>query len=92
MPDDSGSLEEDRTLGKYPISVASMLTGVPEHKLRAFETAELIGPSRTGGGTRLYSDEELERIRQIAELTDKGINYAGIREILEMAEGQQESG
>jgi MerR family transcriptional regulator/heat shock protein HspR len=81
--------EGDRSLGKYPISVASNLTGVPEHKLRAFETAELIGPDRTDGGTRLYSDEELEKIRRIAELADKGINYAGIREILEMAEGQQ---
>ena len=81
--------EEDRALGKYPISVASNLTGVPEHKLRAFETAELIGPYRTEGGTRLYSDEELEKIRRIAELADKGINYAGIREILEMAERQQ---
>jgi MerR family transcriptional regulator/heat shock protein HspR len=79
--------EEDRTRGKYPISVASNLTGVPEHKLRAFESAELIGPDRTEGGTRLYSDEELEKIRRIAELADKGINYAGIREVLEMAEG-----
>jgi MerR family transcriptional regulator, heat shock protein HspR len=85
------SPEEDRALGKYPISVASNLTGVPEHKLRAFESAELIGPDRTDGGTRLYSDDELESIRRIAELADKGINYAGIREILEMAEGQQET-
>ena len=85
------SPETDRALGKYPISVASNLTGVPEHKLRAFESAELIGPDRTDGGTRLYSDDELESIRRIAELADKGINYAGIREILEMAEGQQET-
>jgi MerR family transcriptional regulator/heat shock protein HspR len=71
-------------MGKYPISVASSLTGVQEHKLRALEVAELIGPSRTQGGTRLFSDEELELIRRIAGLVDKGINYAGIREILEM--------
>jgi MerR family transcriptional regulator/heat shock protein HspR len=84
--------EEDRTLGKYPISVASKLTGVAEHKLRAFESAELIGPSRTEGGTRLYSDEELERIRRIAELADKGINYAGLREIFAVADSQEEPG
>ena len=84
--------EEDRTLGKYPIGVAVTLTGVPEHRLRAFESAELIGPSRTEGGTRLYSDEELERIRKIAELADKGINYAGIREILELTEAQDHTG
>ena len=83
------SPENDRALGKYPISVASKLTGVPEHKLRAFESAELIGPDRTEGGTRLFSDEELDKIRRIAEIADKGVNYAGIREILEMTEGQK---
>jgi MerR family transcriptional regulator/heat shock protein HspR len=87
--DQPQSPEEDRALGKYPISVASKLTGVPEHKLRAFESAELIGPDRTEGGTRLFSDEELEKIRRIAELADKGVNYAGIREILELTEGQE---
>ena len=85
--DQPRSPEEDRALGKYPISVASKLTGVPEHKLRAFESAELIGPDRTEGGTRLFSDDELEKIRRIAEFADKGVNYAGIREILEMTEG-----
>ena len=44
-------------------------------------------PVRTDGGTRLFSDDELEKIRGIAELADKGVNYAGIREILEMTEG-----
>ena len=87
--DQPRSPEEDRALGKYPISVASKLTGVPEHKLRAFESAELIGPDRTEGGTRLFSDDELEKIRRIAELADKGVNYVGIREILEMTEGQE---
>ena len=91
MPEET-SPEEDRTVGKYPISVASNLTGVPEHKLRAFESAGLIGPSRTEGGTRLFSDEELELIRRIAELSDKGINYAGIREIFDIAEGQEKPG
>lgn len=82
--DQAPILEEDRALGKYTISVASKLTRVPEHKLRTFERAGLIGPDRTEGGTRLFSDEELEKIRWIAELTDKGVNYAGIREIFEM--------
>ncbi len=85
------SPEEDRALGKYSIGVASNLTKIPEHKLRAFESAGLIGPARTDGGTRLYSDDELEKIRRIAELSDKGINYAGIREVLEMADKQQAS-
>jgi len=78
-------------MGKYPISVAAKLTEVPEHRLRAFESAGLLEPDRTEGGTRLYSDAELERIRRIAELADKGVNYAGIREVLEITDTDQSS-
>ena len=75
---------DDRNVGKYPVSVASSLTEVSEHRLRAFEAAGLLEPQRTQGGTRLYSDADLDLIRTIAELADKGINYAGIREVLEI--------
>ncbi len=77
----------DRSIGKYPISVASNLTGVPDHQLRAFEAGGLLEPPRTDGGTRLYSDVDLDRIRKIAELAEKGINYAGIQEVLAITEG-----
>lgn len=66
------------------MSVASYLTEVSEHRLRAFEAAGLLQPQRTQGGTRMYSDADLELIRTIAELSEKGINYAGIREVLEI--------
>ncbi len=83
--------EADADIGKYPISVASELTGVPDHKLRAFEAAGIIEPARTEGGTRRYSDAELALIRRAAELSDKGVNYAGILEILHIeAQGQAE--
>ena len=83
--------EADADIGKYPISVASQLTGVPEHKLRAFESADIIEPDRTEGGTRRYSDAELALIRRAAELSDKGVNNAGILEILQIeAQGQAE--
>ena len=75
---------EDRNVGKYSVSVASTLTEVSEHRLRAFEAAGLLEPQRTQGGTRLYSDADLNLIRTIAELSEKGINYAGIREVLEI--------
>ena len=78
------SMTEDRNIGKYSVSVASSLTDVAEHRLRAFEAAGLMEPQRTDGGTRLYSDADLELIQKIAELSDKGINYAGIREVLEI--------
>lgn len=83
-------MTEDRNVGKYPVSVASNLTEVAEHRLRAFETAGLLEPQRTEGGTRLYSDADLELIQRIAELADKGINYAGIREVLEITGGDEE--
>ena len=82
---------DDQLEGKYPISVASRLTGVPEHKLRAFEAAGLFEPGRTEGGTRLYSDADLELVNRIAELVDKGVNYAGIHEILELTDQQTAS-
>ncbi len=83
--------EADANVGKYPISVASELTGVPERKLRAFETAGILEPERTEDGTRRYSDAELALIRRAAELSDKGVNYAGILEILQIeAQGQTE--
>ena len=85
--------EADANVGKYPISVASELTGVPEHRLRAFESAGILEPDRTEGGTRRYSDAELALIRRAAELSDKGVNYAGILEILQIeAQGQTEPG
>ena len=85
--------EADANVGKYPISVASELTGVPEHRLRAFEAAGILEPERTEGGTRRYSDAELATIRRAAELADRGVNYAGILEILQIeAQGQTEPG
>ena len=77
-------VDADENTGKYPISVVSRLTGVPEHRLRSFESAGLIEPDRTEGGTRLYSDAEVALIVRIAELSDKGVNYAGIREVLDL--------
>ncbi len=84
LPPLAERMVEDRNVGKYPVSVASTLTEVSEHRLRAFESAGLLEPQRTQGGTRLYSDSDLDLIRTIAELADKGINYAGIREVLEI--------
>ncbi len=81
--------EADANVGKYSISVASELTGVPEHKLRAFESASILDPERTEGGTRRYSDADLALIRRAAELSDQGVNYAGILVILQLeAQGQ----
>ena len=69
------------SLGVYGISVASELSGLGPQTLRLYETRGLLTPARSDGGTRRYSDDDLDRLRRIAELLAAGINLAGIAEI-----------
>ena len=66
----------------YVISVAAELTGLHPQTLRAYERLGLIAPGRTGGGGRRYSHRDLERLRQIADLTGAGIGLEGVRRIM----------
>jgi MerR family transcriptional regulator/heat shock protein HspR len=68
----------------YVISVAAELAGVHPQTLRIYERKGLVDPARTAGGNRRYSDSDLERLRRIAELTDDGLNLAGVRRVLEL--------
>ncbi len=68
----------------YVISVAAELAGVHPQTLRIYERKGLVDPARTAGGNRRYSDFDLERLRRIAELTDEGLNLAGVRRVLEL--------
>lgn len=70
--------------GVYPISVASELTGIEPHLLRAWEKAGLLLPGRSTGGTRRYSANDLTRLRHIEELADAGLNLPGIRAVLRL--------
>lgn len=72
----------DRHLPKYSIAVASDLSGVPQQQLRRMEDGGLVAPLRTGGNTRRYSDADIERISEVTQLVDDGVNSAGIRHIL----------
>ena len=76
--------EETTTVPRYVISVASRLVGVPPHILRSYEKAGLIRPARTKGQIRLYSDADIEVIRRIVDLSEQGVNLAGIKVILGM--------
>ena len=82
MTDDSVSRSSAR--GVYGISVTSELSGVGSQTLRLYERRGLLTPSRTEGGTRRYSDDDLERLRRITELVDQGVNLAGIAHILDL--------
>jgi DNA-binding transcriptional MerR regulator len=70
--------------GVYGISVASELSGIGPQTLRLYERWGLLTPSRTDGGTRRYSDDDLDRLKQITELVDQGVNLAGIARILDL--------
>jgi DNA-binding transcriptional MerR regulator len=70
--------------GVYGISVASELSGIGPQTLRLYERWGLLTPSRTDGGTRRYSDDDLRRVKRISELVDQGINLAGVVQILEL--------
>lgn len=67
----------------YIISVAAELAGVHPQTLRTYERKGLIKPARTAGGTRRYSQRDVDRVRLIQELTQgEGINLAGVLRIL----------
>lgn len=70
--------------GVYGISVASELSGIDPQTLRLYERRGLLTPGRTDGGTRRYSDADLDLLQQINELVAQGINIAGIAQILHL--------
>src|SRR5216117_4624724 len=71
----------------YFISMAARLLGMHPQTLRKYERLGLIQPSRTIGSMRLYSREELERLKLIKRLVDDGgINLAGVQRLLSIAE------
>jgi MerR family transcriptional regulator/heat shock protein HspR len=71
----------------YMISVVAEMFSVHPQTLRAYEREGLLRPARTDGNTRLYSEEDLERIELILRLTkDLGVNLAGVEVILNMRE------
>ncbi|MCY7396200.1 MAG: helix-turn-helix transcriptional regulator [Nocardioides sp.] len=68
----------------YVISVAAELTGLHPQTLRTYERMGLIVPARTVGGGRRYSSRDLDRLREIADLTSSGIGIEGVRRILDL--------
>lgn len=73
------------TRAVYIISVAAELAGVHPQTLRTYERKGLLKPARTAGGTRRYSDRDVERVQLIQELTQgEGVNLAGVMRILEL--------
>jgi len=77
----------DSDHGVYMISVAAELAGMHPQTLRIYETRGLITPKRSPKNTRLYSQDDVERLRRIQELTSElGMNLAGVERVFELEE------
>jgi MerR family transcriptional regulator, heat shock protein HspR len=75
----------DRDQGVYMISVAAELAGMHPQTLRIYESRGLIQPKRSPKNTRLYSQEDVDRLRRIQELTSElGMNLAGVEKVFEL--------
>jgi len=68
----------------YVISVAAELAGVHPQTLRIYERKGLVDPARTPGGSRRYSDDDIALLQRISELTDEGLNLAGVQRVLDL--------
>jgi MerR family transcriptional regulator/heat shock protein HspR len=83
-----GASRDDRfhteTRAVYVISVAAELAGVHPQTLRIYERKGLIEPQRTAGRSRRYSERDIALLRRIQDLTNAGVNLAGVARILEL--------
>ncbi|MBS1242541.1 MAG: transcriptional regulator, MerR family [Nitrospirae bacterium] len=75
----------------YMISVVSEMLGIHPQTLRIYEREGFIKPKRSGGNTRLYSEEDVERLEMVLRLTrELGVNLAGVEVILSMREKMEQ--
>jgi MerR family transcriptional regulator, heat shock protein HspR len=72
----------EHTRAVYVISVAAELAGVHPQTLRIYERKGLVDPARTIGGSRRYSEADIELLRRIQDLTNDGLNLAGVQRVL----------
>jgi MerR family transcriptional regulator/heat shock protein HspR len=82
--------EPGPAVGVYSISVAAELSGLTVRSLRLYERRGLLEPTRTSGGTRRFSQNDLGRLRRISELVAEGVNLTGIGKILDLERDTRE--
>jgi MerR family transcriptional regulator/heat shock protein HspR len=75
----------------YVISVAARMVGIEAHTLRYYERLGLVQPKRSSGNIRLYSEEDIERLRHVkALMSDCGVNLAGVEVALRLMQRMEE--
>lgn len=81
----SGS-EIRRTMPLFPIGIVMQLTDLTARQIRYYEEHELISPARTEGNRRMFSLNDIDRLLEIKDLLDQGVNLAGIKKLIAMKE------
>lgn len=77
-------MSDRKAAAVFVISVAAELAGMHPQTLRIYERKGLIDPYRTPGGTRRYSQDDIERLTLIQELTSQGLNLEGVKQVLDL--------
>ncbi|CAM4185239.1 heat shock protein transcriptional repressor HspR, fused homodimer type [Deinococcus marmoris] len=85
LPSSEGGRTDPRDRPVYVISIAAELVDMHPQTLRLYERKQLISPGRSSGKTRLYSERDIEHLREIRRLTQElGVNLAGVEEIMRL--------
>jgi MerR family glutamine synthetase transcriptional repressor len=79
-----------RNMALFPIGIVMKLTDLTARQIRYYEQHELIVPARTSGNQRLFSFNDVERLLEIKGLIDKGVNIAGIKQVMNPMDKESE--
>ncbi|MFT8321580.1 MAG: MerR family transcriptional regulator [Bacillus sp. (in: firmicutes)] len=77
-----------RSMPLFPISIVMQLTELSARQIRYYEEHELVAPARTDGNRRLFSLTDIDKLLEIKDLIDQGVNLAGIKQIFSVKEKQ----
>jgi MerR family transcriptional regulator/heat shock protein HspR len=88
VPDEGSPLAslDDATLPFFTIGQVAQVLGIQPSALRRFDEEDIVSPDRSEGGQRRYSRAEVERLREVLDLTGEGLTLAGVRMVLELRE------
>ncbi|MFP3391190.1 MerR family transcriptional regulator [Brevibacillus sp. SIMBA_040] len=75
-----------RNMALFPIGIVMKLTDLTARQIRYYEQNDLIQPARTEGKQRLFSFNDVDRLLEIKALIEKGLNIAGIKQVLQLNE------
>ncbi|WP_043929848.1 MerR family transcriptional regulator [Bacillus sp. EB01] len=84
-----GGSEIRRSMPLFPIGIVMQLTDLTARQIRYYEEHQLISPARTEGNRRMFSLNDIDRLLEIKELIDRGINMAGIKQLFLVKQSEQ---